>query len=143
MNVTGVGVRSSLVVQMLGDMRTQLGDLQLQLGTGKKSTTYAGLGINRGLAVGLRGRLSALAGYGETVTQVGVRINLASTALGRISDLRRDVKGATSSQFVIDASGQTATQRMATSRLDEILGLLNTPAGDRYLFSGRAVDKPA
>ena len=46
MNVTGVGVRSSLVVQMLGDMRTQLGDLQLQLGTGKKSTTYAGLGIN-------------------------------------------------------------------------------------------------
>ena len=143
MNVTGVGVRSSLVVQMLGDMRTQLGDLQLQLGTGKKSTTYAGLGINRGFAVGLRGRLSALAGYGETVTQVGVRINLASTALGRISDLRRDVKGATSSQFVIDASGQTATQRMATSRLDEILGLLNTPAGDRYLFSGRAVDKPA
>ena len=143
MTVTGVGVRSSLVVQRLGDMRAQLGDLQLQLGTGKKSATYAGLGINRGLAVGLRGRLAALAGYGETVTQVGVRINLASSALGRISDLRRDVKSATSSQFVIDASGQTATQRMAISRLDEILGLLNTPAGDRYLFSGRAVDKRA
>ena len=29
------------------------------------------------------------------------------------------------------------------SQLDEILGLLNTPAGDRYLFSGRAGDKPA
>ena len=60
MNVTGVGVRSSLVVQSLGDMRTQLGDLQRQLGTGKKSTTYAGLGIDRGLAVGLRSRLSAI-----------------------------------------------------------------------------------
>ena len=59
MNVTGVGARSSLVVQSLGDMRTQLGDLQRQLGTGKKSTTYAGLGIDRGLAVGLRSRLSA------------------------------------------------------------------------------------
>ena len=105
MNVTGVGVRSSLVVQRLGDMRAQLGDLQLQLGTGKKSTTYAGLGINRGLAVGLRARLSALEGYGETVAHVGVRIDLASSALGRISDLRRDVKGATSSQFAIDASG--------------------------------------
>ena len=56
MNVTGVGVRSSLVVQSLGDMRTQLDDLQRQLGTGKKSTTYAGLGIDRGLAVGLRGQ---------------------------------------------------------------------------------------
>jgi hypothetical protein len=35
------------------------------------------------------------------------------------------------------------TQRAARSQLDEILGLLNTPAGDRYLFSGRAGDKPA
>jgi hypothetical protein len=143
MNVTGVGVRSSLMVRTLGDMRTQLGDLQRQLGTGKKTTTYAGLGIDRGLAVGLRAKLSAIAGYGDTVTQLGVRINLASTALSRISDLGRDVKAATSSQYVIDASGQTATQRAASSQLDEILGLLNTPAGDRYLFSGRAVDKPA
>lgn len=143
MNVTGVGVRSSLMVQTLGDMRTQLGDLQRQLGTGKKSTTYAGLGIDRGLAVGLRSKLAAIAGYGDTVTQLGVRINLASTALGRIADLGRDVKTATTSQYVIESSGQTAMQRAATSQLDEILGLLNTPAGDRYLFSGRAVDKPA
>ena len=145
MNVTGVGVRSSLMVQTLGDMRTQLGDLQRQLGTGKKSTTYAGLGIDRGLAVGLRSKLSAISGYGDTVTQLGVRISLASTALGRIADIGRDVKSAASSQgeFAIDASGQTATQRAAASQLDEILGLLNTPAGDRYLFSGRAVDKPA
>src|ERR1044072_4184162 len=143
MNVTGVGVRSSLMVQTLGDMRTQLGDLQRQLGTGKKTTTYAGLGIDRGLAVGLRGKLSAIAGYGDTVTQLGVRINLASTALGRMADLGRDVKAATSTQYVIDASGQTATQRAATSQLDEILGLLNTPAGGRSLCPGRAVDKPA
>src|ERR1044072_1047150 len=95
MNVTGVGVRSSLMVQTLGDMRTQLGDLQRQLGTGKKTTTYAGLGIDRGLAVGLRGKLSAIAGYGDTVTQLGVRINLASTALGRMADLRRDEKKST------------------------------------------------
>jgi hypothetical protein len=143
MNVTGVGARSSLVVQSLGDMRTQLGDLQRQLGTGKKSTTYAGLGIDRGLAVGLRSRLSAMAGYGETVTQVGVRVNLQQASLTRISDLVRSVKSATLTQFTIDSSGQTATQRNANSQLDEILGLLNTPAGDRYLFSGRAVDTPA
>ena len=31
----------------------------------------------------------------------------------------------------------------ALSNLDEILGLLNTQAGDRYLFSGRAADQPA
>jgi hypothetical protein len=29
------------------------------------------------------------------------------------------------------------------AQLDQILAALNTPAGDRYLFSGRAGDKPA
>ena len=41
-------------------MRSQLDDLQRQLGTGKKSDTYAGLGLDRGLTVGLRSQLSAI-----------------------------------------------------------------------------------
>ena len=144
MNVTGVGVTSSLVVQSLGDMRGELADLQRQLGTGLKSTTYAGLGIDRGLAVGLRSKLAAIDGYSDTVTQVGVRINLQQTALSQLAEIGNTVKSATlTQQFALDSSGQTATQRAATSQLDQILGLLNTPAGDRYLFSGRAGDKPA
>lgn len=143
MTITGVGPRSSLVVRALGDMRTQLGDLQRQLGTGKKSTTYAGLGIDRGLAVALRSRLAAIGGYSNTVTNVGVRISLQQSALARIAELGSTVKGATLSAFNIDASGQTGTQRAANLQLDEILGLLNTAAGDRYLFSGRAGDRPA
>jgi len=141
--ITGVGPQSSLMVSALGDMRTRLTDLQRQLGTGQKSTTYAGLGIDRGLAVGLRGQLSAVNGYADTVTQIGVRMSVQQTSLARIADLGSAVKGATVTQFDIDSSGQTATQRAAMSQLDEILGLLNTPAGDRYLFSGRAGDQPA
>jgi hypothetical protein len=144
MTVTGVGPQSSLIVRALGDMRTQLGDLQRQLGTGKKSTSYAGLGIERGLAVSLRSRLSAMSGYADATTLIGVRISLQQSALGRIASLGSTVKGAAlTQQFSLDASGQTATQRAASSQLDEILGLLNAPAGDRYLFSGRAGDKPA
>jgi flagellar hook-associated protein 3 FlgL len=144
MTITGVGPQSSLVVRALGDMRSQLEDLQRQLGTGKKSTTYAGLGIERGLAVSLRGRLSAMNGYADAATMVGVRTSLQQTALGRIADLGSTVKAATlTQQFSPDSSGLTSTQRTATSQLDEILGLLNTPAADRYLFSGRAGDKPA
>jgi flagellar hook-associated protein 3 FlgL len=141
--ITGVGPQSSLMVSTLGDMRTRLTDLQRQLGTGQKSTTYAGLGIDRGLAVELQSQLSAMSGYADTVTQIGVRMSLQQTSLARIADLSGAVKGATVTQFDIDSSGQTATQRAAMSQLDEILGLLNTPAGDRYLFSGRAGDKPA
>ena len=54
MSITGVGSSTSLLVQSLVDMRSKLDDLQTQLGTGQKSTTYAGLGLGRGLAVGLQ-----------------------------------------------------------------------------------------
>ena len=141
--ITGVGPQSSLILSALGDMRTQLDDLQRQLGTGQKSTTYAGLGIDRGLAVGLQGQLSTLSGYADAVTQIGVRMSVQQSTLGRIADIRRTVKSSTLSPMDIDASGQTATQRAAAAQLDEILGLLNTPAGDRYVFSGRAGDTPA
>ena len=144
MNVTGVGVTSSLVVQSLGDMRSTLADLQRQLGTGKKSTTYAGLGIDRGLAVGLRAKLAAITGYSNSISQVGVRTSVQQTALSQIVSLSSTVKSATFSQkFDLDGSGQTSTQRSAMAQLDHILAALNTPAGDRYLFSGRAGDKPA
>ena len=56
-------------------MRNQLVDLQRQLGTGKKSDSYAGLGLDRSLTVGLRAHLSSIAGYQQTITQVGVRLD--------------------------------------------------------------------
>src|SRR5436309_11942637 len=128
MNVTGVGVTSSLVVQSLGDMRSQLADLQRQLGTGKKSTTYAGLGLDRGLAVGLRAKLAALSGYADSVTQVGVRISVQQTALSQIQAIGSTAKSASLTQpFDLDSSGLAATQRAAMTQLDEVLGLLNTP----------------
>ncbi len=144
MSITGIGTRSALATQALGDMRTQLTDLQRQLGTGKKSATYAGLGLGRGLAVGLRSNLTALTGYRETITSLAVRLELQQTALARISNIGRDVKSATNiGPFELDPGGQTSLQKTAFTQLDEILGLLNTRAGDRYLFSGRTVDQPA
>ncbi len=94
MSISGIGSQTSLIVQSLVDMRSQLDDLQRQLGTGQKSDTYAGVGLDRGLAVGLRSQLSALDGFDNTITNVGVRLTLAQTALGRISDIGHQVKTA-------------------------------------------------
>ncbi len=144
MSITGVGSKSSLVVQSLVDMRRQLDDLQRQLGTGKVSDNYAGLGLNRGLAVGLRGHLASLDGFGDAITNVGVRLDLAQSTLGRLGAIAHSVKSsALQSVVAVDSGGQTVAQLTAYSELGEILGLLNTQAGDRHLFSGRATDQPA
>lgn len=143
MNVNGVGARSSMAVRSLVDMRRQLDDLQRQLGTGKKADSYAGIGLDRGLAVGLRSRLAALEGFGSAITNVNVRIDLAQSALGRLGDIGRTVKTTAFQSAGIESNGTTIAQSTAYSSLGEILGLLNSQVGDRYIFSGRGNDRPA
>ena len=59
MAVMGIGGASALTLQSISDMRNKLDDLQRQLGSGQKTTSYAGLGLDAGLTVGLRTQLSA------------------------------------------------------------------------------------
>ena len=82
MSISSIGAQSALIMQQLTQMRAQFDDLQRQLGTGQKSATYAGLGINRGVTVSLNAQLSAIGGYDNTIDNVMARINLMNTALG-------------------------------------------------------------
>ena len=66
MSISSIGAQSALIMQQLTQMRAQFDDLQRQLGTGQKSATYAGLGINRGVTVSLNAQLSAIGGYDNT-----------------------------------------------------------------------------
>jgi hypothetical protein len=93
--------------------------------------------------VGLRAQLSAIGGFDDAITNVGVRINLANSVLSRASDLASTVKSAAFKSNSVNGDGSTTAQTSALSQLGEMLGLLNTQAGDRYLFSGRASDTPA
>ena len=68
MSINSVGSNAALMVQSLVSMRSQLDDLQRQLGTGKKADTYAGLGLDRGLAVGLRAQVSGIASFRSAAT---------------------------------------------------------------------------
>ena len=143
MSISGIGTRSALGIQTLVEMRRQLDELQRQLGSGKKSTTYAGLGLDRGLAVGLRSRLSAIESFQSSITHVDVRLNVAQTALSRLVDIGREVKSAAFQSSNIDSNGATIPQSTAYASLNEMLGLLNAQAGDRYIFSGREPEQPA
>jgi flagellin-like hook-associated protein FlgL len=132
-----------MAVQALVDMRHQLDDLQRQLGSGKKSDTYAGIGIDRGFVVGLRSHVSAIGAYDDTISSITVRMNLAQSALTRIADISHTTKSNAFAAPSIQGNGSTLAQSTALSELGEVFGLLNSQAGDRYLFSGRASDQPA
>jgi len=141
MAVSGIGSSSMMTLQAIGQMRDQLDDLQTQLGSGLKSTTYSGLGLDRGLTIGLRSQLSSISGYQETISQVGVRLDLMQTALSQFTDLSGQTQGTIlQSQYVLAGGSQTQDQKTTATTLDALVGMLNTQADGRYLFSGSTVN---
>ncbi len=144
MSITGIANNISPVIQSVLEMRKQLDDLQRQLGTGQKAELFSGLGSQSTLATGLSAQIEAISSFDDTMTIVGTRTTIAQTALGQISDVASQVKAATLlPNFNIDATGQTSEQKTATDQLDQVLSLLNSQVGDRYMFSGTAVTSPA
>ena len=144
MTISAVAANISPVIQSVLEMRRKLDDLQRQLGTGMKAETYAGLGPHSGLAVGLSRQLEAITSFNDTITVVGTRISVGQMALSQVADVGQQVKSATLlPNFNIDGTGQTSEQKSAYYQLDQILSLLNTQVGDRFLFSGTAVTQPS
>ncbi len=142
MSVLGIGGTSQMSLQAITAMRRQLDDLQRQLGSGKKSESYAGLGLDRGLVVGLHSQLSAISGFQDAITLVGVRLDLMQTALTQFGSITQQTKSSIlQSQFVLHGGTQTQDQVNTRSELNQLIGLLNTGADGRYLFSGRSVDQ--
>ena len=143
MTISSVGGRSAQMVQGLVDMRRQLDDLQQQLSTGKKTTSYAGLGLDRSLAVGLHAQLATMSSQDSTLTLVGTRLQLQQQVLTRLGTIGSDARAAFQKPGELKAGGQADAQVAARAQLDEVLNLLNTQAGDRTLFAGKGVDGPA
>jgi flagellar hook-associated protein 3 FlgL len=145
MAINGVGFgSSSLLGQSILNLRSQLDDLQTQLASGKKSTVYSGFGANEGFAIFARAKLSNLSAFTSTITNVNTTIDTASTALQAFAKIASQVKSAASSGgATVNGSGQTTGQQTAVLQLRSMLEILNTQAGDRFLFSGSAIDTPS
>src|SRR5258707_2402813 len=94
LTVSGVGTKTSFLASRILALQSQFDSLQTQLATGKKSNTYAGMGVNRGFAVALRAQVSSIDAFSDTMTNVTTRINVTNAALTRIIAIGTTVHGA-------------------------------------------------
>ena len=144
MAINSIGFSGSLFGQAVQSLNNQLTNLSTQLATGEKSTTYAGMGLNEGFAVAARSQLSNISAFGDTITNVNTTIDAANTALQSLNTIGGTVQGnASTTPQTINSNGQTIGQENAQSELDSMVGILNTQVGDRYIFSGSAVNTPS
>src|SRR3954465_15199982 len=131
MAIGSVGNSMSMLSQYALSAKDQIVDLQAQLATGKKSTSYSGMGVGEGLAITARAQIGDANAFGDTITNVNTIISVANTGLQAMVSGRRTGQSAllTASQ-TIDSTGQTTGQQIAASQLSSMLGVLNTRAGD-------------
>ena len=135
---------SSVLNQSVLSLKNQMITLQSQLTTGEKSTTYAGMGVNEGFAIAARAQLSNISAFTDTMTNINTDIGVANTGLQSMVDIGNTmVNAANSTMQTLSSAGQTIAQQTAYSQLSSMLGILNLQAGDRYLFSGSAINTPA
>jgi hypothetical protein len=142
--INSVGNTNILLGQSILSLKSQLDTLQTQLATGRKSTVYSGMGINEGFAIFARSQLSNLDAFSTTMTNINTTIATTNTALTSFGQIASQVKSSAGSLgAIVTGSGQTVGQQTATLQLKSMLEILNTQAGDRFLFSGSAIDTPS
>ena len=144
MSITSINYGSSLLGQSVRNINNQLADLSTQLSTGLKSTNYAGMGVNEGFAIAARTQLANISAFSDTMTNVNTIVNAANAALESLSTITGRVQGnAAATSKNLTSTGQTIGQQNALSQMSAIVGILNTQVGDRFIFSGTAINTPA
>jgi flagellar hook-associated protein 3 FlgL len=144
MSINGIGYATSPLGQAITSLNNQMTNLSTQLATGEKSTNYAGMGVNEGFAIAARSQLASISAFTDTISNVGTTIQSANNALQAISSLSGQVQSsAASTPQTLDSNGKTIAQENASAELSSMIGILNTPSGNRYMFSGTAINTPA
>jgi flagellar hook-associated protein 3 FlgL len=144
MSINGIGSPSSPLGQAIRSLNNQLANLTTQLASGEKSTTYAGMGPNEGFAIAARAQLASISAFSDTITNVNTIINATNNALQSLSDIGDQVQSAAAgTPQTLDSTGQTIAQQNAAAEFDSMIGILNSPTGTRYLFSGNAINTPS
>ncbi|MBK67254.1 MAG: hypothetical protein CMP22_03880 [Rickettsiales bacterium] len=119
------------------NMRTTLDDLQRQISTGKKATTYAGLDGNVQEVQRLRADITILDNYQKAIDTASVRTSVMNTSLNEINDLALELRDGLSSLTAESSEPNFAyVKELAQTSLSFLNQLLNTEVNGRHLFSG-------
>jgi flagellar hook-associated protein 3 FlgL len=144
MSISSINYSSSLLGQSVQNINNQLSNLSTQLSSGVKSPDYAGMGVNEGFAIAARSQLANIAAFGDAMTGVNTIIDAANTALQSLSTTVGEAQSeAAATPQNLTSSGQTIGQENALAQLSAIVGVMNTQVGNRYIFSGTAINTPA
>ncbi|ADZ69950.1 flagellar protein [Polymorphum gilvum] len=125
------------LTQQLSKLSNSMTEKTAQLASGKKATTYGGIGNQRLLDLELTQKVTRIESYEQTITMAKLHIETLNLTLDRMEKLRIEAKDTMDlNNFELQSDGQTSTQATAEILLHEVISLLNAEIGGHYLFGG-------
>ncbi len=94
MAINGISFGNTILGGSIQNLKTQMADLQNQLTSGKRATTYSGMGANEGFAIAARAQLSNISAYTDTMMKINTNIGVANTALPALSNIGTQLQNA-------------------------------------------------
>ena len=127
---------------VISRMQDKFASLQMQLGTGEKSSTLAGMGRDLPLSLSVRSRLDKIEGYSANIETVNLRLSFLDKTLTRFGKLEGEARNAAvQGQYGTGGINMATLPGLSKARFDEIVTMLNEDVAGRYLFGGTVTDK--
>ena len=139
--VSDIG-QSNDIINRIGALRKQLFEAQTQIATGKKTTTFGGLGTESQQLQSLRAESLQLDRFIVGINQTEIRINQMEVTLDSITGLAQQMLDGIRLQVQEGTIEIDSLQNVARANLDLLQDLINLEDNGRHLFAGTDISNP-
>lgn len=129
------GTLARLLADSAG-VRKQLDQATAQVSSGHVGETYGTLGTAARTPLDLRPQKAHLAAWQSNIDAATGRMDVAQSALKRLTDIAKDFKGQTASLNTLDSGNVDSVAAKARDALREVAGLFDSQYGGVYVFAG-------
>lgn len=141
-NVSTLGQYLDQIARLKGQQQT-MGDLTLQVSSGKKTQKLSGLGSNIIATTRARIGVGSLETYSSNITNAHRRIDLMQNAIAEIRAQTQNIQGSLDLALQEgDFPDLESIKTLTSSVYDFIIDLVNQTDGERYLFGGADTAEP-
>ncbi|HKT19221.1 MAG TPA: flagellin [Stellaceae bacterium] len=134
MTRVGTLAENNQILGYLQQSKSTAEDLEQQITTGLKSTTFSGIAPQASQLVNLTDQQTKQQNYIDTINTVSTRLQVMGLSIGSIETLATQFVGNLPAD-AYNTQGETI-QEQAKQVLSQVAGYLNTQDGSNYVFSG-------
>ncbi len=123
-------------IERIKQQQSLLGDIQLQVASGKKTQRFTGLGADTIISERARADFNELDTFLDNITRGETRTAQMVSSLDEIQNQAQNVLNALAGQPQQGDIDLSTIKQISTTAFDFVIDLLNTQDGDTYLFAG-------